>query len=229
MNKQRILIVDDEPNTRTTLEQALEPLDCDIMLAESGEEALSRIDDPAIGLVLLDLRLPGASGLEVLREIQRRRPDVRVVIITAHGNVPSAVESMKNGAVDLLQKPFSLERIRDLARSQTDEQARSVRKAAAYDEDMRDACAKIRAGHIDAAIGRLHDAIMHDPDRPDGYNLLGVIAEIRRDRPEAQRQYRHALEVDPTHAQAACNLRQSMGDPVLRGPMLLGDGKDPDA
>jgi len=223
MNKRKILVVDDEQNTRTTLEHALEPLSYDIVLAASGEEALQWIADPGIALVLLDLRMPGLSGMEVLRRFEQERPDVRVVIMTAHGTVTAAVESMKRGALDVLQKPFSLEQIRALVRQEMDPAIREAATRAGYDQQLRDARAKIRDGALDAALGQLRAAFARDPDRPEAFNLMGVIAEIRRNRPEAQRQYRLALDLEPTYAPARRNLEKSVGDPVLRGPMLLGD------
>ena len=110
-----ILVVDDEKNIRLTMSQSLEPLDLEVRTAVNGEEALQKLAGGPFGLVFLDLKMPGMDGMEVLRRIKDDWPMVRVIIITAHGTIDSAVEAMKLGAVDFIQKPFSPAEIRDLA------------------------------------------------------------------------------------------------------------------
>jgi DNA-binding NtrC family response regulator len=80
--------------------------------AESAEHALRVIDAHYIDVVLLDLRLPGVGGLEVLRQLKKPRPDIEIVVVTGHGTVESAVQAMKAGAYDYMTKPFSLEELR---------------------------------------------------------------------------------------------------------------------
>ena len=116
MPEKTILIVDDEKNVRTTLSQALEDLGRPLASAVNGEDALRRLRELDVGVMLLDLRMPGIDGLEVLRRVARERPEVRVVVITAYGAVPDVVEAMKLGAVDFLEKPFSPEEVRTVVR-----------------------------------------------------------------------------------------------------------------
>ncbi|HKY90481.1 MAG TPA: response regulator, partial [Nevskiaceae bacterium] len=73
--------------------------------------ALDGFEDPAC--VVLDLRMPGASGIEVMERLQQRRPDLPIIFLSAHGDVPSAVRAMKLGAVDFLQKPFNPQQFLD--------------------------------------------------------------------------------------------------------------------
>src|SRR5205823_466639 len=80
--------------------------------AESAEQALRAIDSHGIDVILLDLKLPGRGGVEVLRQIKNRRPDIEVVVVTGHGTVHSAVQAMKAGAYDYVTKPFSLEELK---------------------------------------------------------------------------------------------------------------------
>lgn len=103
MEKAPILIVDDEKNIRLTMSQSLEPLEIPVQTAVNGEEALQKLKDGQFGMVFLDLRMPGIDGMEVLRRIKEDWPKIRVVIITAHGTIESAVEAMKLGAVDFIQ------------------------------------------------------------------------------------------------------------------------------
>jgi len=109
-----ILIVDDEKNIRLTYSQALTVLGVDVDTAENGREALAKLKEKDFRLILLDLRLPGIGGMDVLRQVRRIRPDTRVIIITAYGTIESATEAMKLGAWDFLQKPNAPDEIRDL-------------------------------------------------------------------------------------------------------------------
>ena len=106
----RILVIDDEKNIRTMVGLALKQDGHAVNLAEDGRSGLNAFDSgSSFDLVLLDQRMPELDGLEVLREMRRRKPDVRVVMITAFGTIELAVEAMKSGAADFLRKPFTVE------------------------------------------------------------------------------------------------------------------------
>jgi len=107
-DKQNILIVDDEAAQRKLLEAFVEPLGFEVVCAGSAEEALDRIRDTRVHMVLLDVRLPGMSGLDALPEIRKLAPDLPVLLITAYGDLREAVAAVKGGAVDYLVKPVDL-------------------------------------------------------------------------------------------------------------------------
>ncbi|PYV61032.1 MAG: sigma-54-dependent Fis family transcriptional regulator [Acidobacteria bacterium] len=107
-----LLIVDDERTVREACREAAAALGYRTTGAESAEHALRVIDAHNIDVVLLDLKLPGAGGLEVLRQLKQARPDIEVIVVTGHGTVESAVQAMKAGAYDFMTKPFSLEELR---------------------------------------------------------------------------------------------------------------------
>ena len=109
MSKSSIHVIDDEPVIRDILEQLLRAEGYDVELSESGEAALPKFADSSYDLVLLDLLMPGRNGLEVLREIKKIRPSAIIIIITAYASVESAIEAMKIGAYDYVQKPFKHE------------------------------------------------------------------------------------------------------------------------
>lgn len=109
-----ILVVDDDPILRRTLLQLIREYGYEGLAAASGEDALSQLARTPFRLVLADVRLPGLSGLDLLREIRGRRPETRVVMITGHGSVEVAVEAMQNGAQDFLVKPFGMTRLGEL-------------------------------------------------------------------------------------------------------------------
>jgi DNA-binding NtrC family response regulator len=107
-----LLIVDDERAVREACREAAAALGYRTTAAESAEHALRVTDAHNIDAVLLDLKLPGAGGLEVLRQLKKARPDIEVVVVTGHGTVESAVQAMKAGAYDYMTKPFSLEELK---------------------------------------------------------------------------------------------------------------------
>ncbi len=111
MRKGKILIVDDEPQILKILSRLLSKLNCEISTAGTGEEALELIGKEGFDLIILDLRLPGLSGIEVLKETKRKSPASSVVVITAYGSVETAIQAMKLGADDFLQKPFDTEQL----------------------------------------------------------------------------------------------------------------------
>ena len=106
-----ILIIDDEPNMRWVLGRALEQAGYTIHGAGGGEEAASLLLREAIDLVLLDLKLKGEDGLTILRRLRERQPELVVIMLTAYGTVPTAVEAMQLGAADFLRKPFDVEEV----------------------------------------------------------------------------------------------------------------------
>ncbi|MBJ3783183.1 sigma-54-dependent Fis family transcriptional regulator [Devosia sp. MSA67] len=101
-----ILIVDDEDMVRTALEQWLRLSGFETATAADAREALAAIDEIRPHVVLTDVRMPGLSGLDLLRSIAERGLPTEVILITGHGDVPMAVEAMRAGAFDFLQKPY---------------------------------------------------------------------------------------------------------------------------
>ncbi len=102
-----ILVVDDETGPRESLRMILKPL-YDVHTAADGQEALQFIGNENVDLVTLDLRMPGLSGIEVLREIKKRKNDVEVIIVTGYGTLANAQEAIRYGAVDFISKPFNV-------------------------------------------------------------------------------------------------------------------------
>src|SRR5574341_2691419 len=111
MRDKRILVVDDEESVRWALRKAMEQAGYRVDLAADGPAGLVAAADPAVDLVLLDVRLPGQDGLELLREIRKRRPDLPVIMMTAYGTLQVAVEAMRLGAYDYIGKPFDTDEV----------------------------------------------------------------------------------------------------------------------
>jgi len=107
----RVLIVDDEADIRETVDMILRYEKYETLLAANGDEALALLEEPGADLVLLDVKMPGRDGLEVLAEIKRRSPEKDVIMISGHGTIHTAVEATKLGAFDFIEKPLDRDRI----------------------------------------------------------------------------------------------------------------------
>ncbi len=107
-----LLIVDDERAIREVCRDVAQSLGFNTVVADSAEHAYRMLETQNIDVVLLDLKLPGAGGLEALHQIGQRKPDAVTVVVTGYGTVQSAVQAMKNGAYDYVTKPFSMEELR---------------------------------------------------------------------------------------------------------------------
>jgi DNA-binding response OmpR family regulator len=206
MSNLPILVVDDEKNIRMTMSQSLEPLGFRVETAVNGEEALSMLRSGSFGLIFLDLKMPGLDGLEVLRIIRQEWPKLRVIIITAHGTIDSAVEAMKLGAVDFVQKPFSPGEIRELAQRVFEREDLDAETVVEYGKLIELAKRHITDGMFAAAGETVKKAIAANPEHPEAYNLLGALYEIRSKHHEAVKFYRTALDIDPTYKTAWSNL-----------------------
>jgi len=102
----RILVVDDDESNRVTLERILRREGLDVVHAASGRDALVILREQPVDLVLTDLKMPGMTGIDLLKATRMVEPDVEVVVMTAYGTVETAVEAMKEGAYDFVSKPL---------------------------------------------------------------------------------------------------------------------------
>jgi DNA-binding NtrC family response regulator len=105
-----VLLVDDEVPFVEAMIRRLTKRDLKMLAAHSGPEALDKLEaDPAIEAVILDIKMPGMDGMQVLAEIRRRFPLVQVIMLTGHATVESGIEGMKQGAFDYLMKPCDID------------------------------------------------------------------------------------------------------------------------
>ena len=149
----RVLVIDDEKNIRTTLSMCLEAAGCGVTAVASAEAALAAITQKSFDLAFLDLRLGEASGLDLLPRLLAESPQLAVVVITAYATFDTAVEAIRRGAVDYLQKPFAPEQIRHLVAKLGESRAAAWRLAdlgqqlreATPEADLGSESAKMRA------------------------------------------------------------------------------------
>ncbi len=110
-NPIQILLVDDEESIRRLVEKEIGSIRRIVRTAGSGKQAFELVRQQQFDVILLDVRLPDADGMELMEQFREAIPDVEVILITGHGNIDSAVEAMKMGAYDYIPKPFTLERL----------------------------------------------------------------------------------------------------------------------
>jgi DNA-binding NtrC family response regulator len=116
-SKGSILIVDDEPNIRLVLQAAFEKAGYKAFVAEDAPSALDSFEKNNPDCVLTDVTMPGRSGYELLRDIMERKPDTPVVIMTAYGTIPQAIQSIREGAYEYVTKPFDLDALKRIIAS----------------------------------------------------------------------------------------------------------------
>ncbi len=120
MERARILVVEDDPHMMCGLTAAIKKEGHEVEPASDVSQAFKKLNSDTYHLVITDLKMPGGSGMQVLEEVKRRSELTPVIVITAFGTVEKAVEAMKAGAVDFIQKPFSFEELRAAIRRSLD-------------------------------------------------------------------------------------------------------------
>jgi len=183
--KKSILIVDDEMAVRESLRQILKP-QYEVFTAADGHEALECVRQNKIDLITLDLKMPGLSGIDVLREVKKLRDDVEVIIITAYGTTTNAGESIYFGAGDFIIKPFDVFDINTKVKKSLDRQSknqeikkliRQIREALPVKEKkkdekllflFKDLCATLESGEFSfpAGIQELMNLQLRQPHSP---------------------------------------------------------------
>jgi FixJ family two-component response regulator len=208
MNK-RILIVDDETNVRLNFRTTLESEGCEIFEARSGEEAVQSLAEHIFALAILDIRMSGMDGLELLAKMRENGIRVPAMIVTAYSDVPNAVKAMKLGAIDFLQKPLRPEDLRSIV-------AEILKRHAGQDDPP----AETFSAHIVAAKrclnlrafakARLHlvKALELNAKSAEAFNLAGVLTEVLEDYDKAKKYYGQAIKLDKKYEPAQQNMRR---------------------
>ncbi len=225
MTTAHVLIVDDEKNIRLMLQHCLEGSGYTVEKAVNGEEALKKLEENYFDLVLLDMKLPGIGGMEVLRWISTNKPKTSVIMITAFGTVESAVEAMKLGAVDYLRKPFSTQEIRSMVQDVLERRCLQEDDLESIKDILQFSKRCIKEGNYHKALKYLHKALSLDETKAETFNLLGILYEIKGQPHEAQKMYRAALALEPAYEPAEANLRRTAQFVYVRNQFDFGDKK----
>lgn len=204
----RILIVDDERNVRLMYRAALESI-FQVDEAPSGADALKMFCAHHYDLAVLDLRMPEMTGLELLEHMEELKLKVPSVIITAYGDVPNAVNAMKLGAIDFLQKPLTPDQLRAIVKDVISRH-RPVDESSPRDFDYYLRCARraINLRDFTGAKRNIIKALEMNADSPEALNLAGVMLEMRKEYDEAKRYYGRAIKVDKNFEPAQANMRR---------------------
>ena len=108
----KVLVVDDEQDIRDGCERIISKMGCEVHKASQGDHALKMLEDTLYSIILLDMKMPGMDGLEVLRHIMERDDQIIVIVITGYATVETAIKAMKLGAYDFIPKPFEPDQLR---------------------------------------------------------------------------------------------------------------------
>jgi DNA-binding response OmpR family regulator len=207
----QILVVDDEPHVRLAYRMTLEAESYAVHQADCAETALERMVRESFDLAILDLRLPGMDGLDLLAEMRNRNILVPVVMITAHGDVPNAVRAMHLGAIDFLQKPLTPESLRTVVADVFARHAAPPSATAPADDfasHFSEAKRLINLRTFGAAWTHLSRALELSQHSPDALNLAGVLFEMQQDYERAGKLYEMAIKYESGHEPAKQNLRR---------------------
>ena len=191
----RILVVDDERNIRKNFSMVLEAAGYAVDTAGDGEEALTKSKEQYYDIAFVDLQMPKMGGLELTRFLRGLSRTTAVVILTAYGSVASAVEAMKLGATDFLEKPFDPKAIQRLVEEIL------VRKQLGSGGSVEDLLHLAELARKRKAYGEarayLKTAMLRELMRPEPYYRLGSLSEEEGDMRQAAHYYYMALDVRP--------------------------------
>jgi DNA-binding NtrC family response regulator len=178
-----ILIVDDEPNIRLLYRASLSGLGYDLQEAASAEAALEQFRTQKLDIGILDLRLPGMNGIELLEKMHEAGIQTPVAFITAYGDQPNAIRAMELGAIDFLPKPPTPEQLRDVVKDILLRHAPDFTSKTARDSDyyVRSAKRAINLRDFPAASKHLIEALDLNPGSRQAINLIGVMIEMREE------------------------------------------------
>jgi DNA-binding NtrC family response regulator len=108
---EKVLLVDDEVEFLDTLSERMRTRGMEVATANTGIEALQKVEKEAYDVIILDLQMPGVDGLEALKVLKAKRPELQVILLTGHATVEKGIEAMKLGAMDFLEKPADLSQL----------------------------------------------------------------------------------------------------------------------
>lgn len=164
-----VLVVDDEKSIRDGSERILSRMDCQVLTATQGEEALTILAEETVSIVLLDMKMPGMDGMEVLRRIREMDEAILVIVITGYATVETAIEAMKQGAYDFVPKPFEPDQLRIVV-NRALEKLRLTREAEKLEQER-----KRTLSDLDTEKSRIHTIIKSLPNGVVVTNTQGQV------------------------------------------------------
>jgi len=108
---EKVLLVDDEVDFLDTLSERMRTRGMEVATSSSGAEALKKVEQESFDVIILDLMMPGVDGLEALKVLKEKKPELQVILLTGHATIEKGIEAMKLGAMDFLEKPADLSQL----------------------------------------------------------------------------------------------------------------------
>ena len=108
---EKVLLVDDEVEFLDTLSERMRNRGMEVATSSSGAEALKKVEQESFDVIILDLMMPGVDGLEALKVLKEKKPELQVILLTGHATIEKGIEAMKLGAMDFLEKPADLSQL----------------------------------------------------------------------------------------------------------------------
>lgn len=208
MPQVKILIIDDEINIGKTIAATFSDSDYVSELCQDGRTAWEKLRNEPWDIVFLDIRLPGLDGMEIIKRIHDNNLKVNVVMITAYGSIENAVQAMKYGAVDFIQKPLEPEKLRQVVRNVLVRPKLLERDLTEYNEFLEAAKLHIKNRNYPAAHNTLIKALEQKPESAEVYNLIGAVHEVMGDLLSAAQAYQMAIRFDKNYQPALDNLKR---------------------
>lgn len=207
--KKKILIVDDEKSIRVGLKKCFKGEEYNVEVVNDGNEAIDKLKHENFDIILMDYQMPNKNGLEVLNDLRKNNIETKVIIMTAHGTVDIAVDSMKLGAVDFISKPFTIDKVKAIVKEFINKDVNFIIGERSINKNLDNAREAIRGGRLERAAQYLRDVLISDSSNAETQNLLGVIEERNGNDSLAQKYYRASLSLDATYTPADNNLRRT--------------------
>jgi len=212
-----VLIIEDENIMRESLRDWLKDEGYEVETAKEGEEALEKIGKKEFSVAVLDLRLPGKDGLEVLREATEKDPKIKGIVITAYPSVETAVEAMKTGAVDYIVKPFAPDALEKAIQEILGPVQAEVKPEEAKQKEAAAELPVVGRGEVGEAIAITQGEIPIHLEQGQTYMKEGRFRE-------AAREFQSILGIDPGHMEARIWVRKAK-EGLAKPKVEVGEGE----
>ena len=191
---EKVLLVDDEQDFLSIMSERMKARGMDVSTATSAKEAIQLAEAESFDAIILDLQMPGMDGLETLKALKAKKPEIQVILLTGHATVEKSVEAMKLGAMDLMEKPADLKTLTDKIKKAQTKKMILIEKQAAEKMNVQ----AIEAGKL-ASVGELASGIAHEINNPIAIMVeeAGWLSDLLSDEdlanPQNMEEFRRAL------------------------------------
>ena len=189
----KVLCVDDERNVRNLMKKVLEDEGYEVIAVSSGEEAQELLSKERFNILTLDLKLPGISGIDLLRKLQEEGVEIPAIVISAIATPEAIVEAMKNGAVDFLSKPFSPEELLEKVKNVLEMEKITSSKMERIAKNL------LKKGKYDEAEKIVRKMFSLIPSSPLPHYLYSLVLSARGNKDLAFKHLKAALELDKNY------------------------------